>query len=75
MAIAWDTPSEISLISLFPEIICVDTVKDTNTEGKPVLTISINNNNGKLFTILQFFFQMNNPGYVDGYFLWFYHIF
>ena len=39
----------------FPEVICVDTVSDTNKNKRPILTISGKDSFGKTFIILRAF--------------------
>ena len=56
VAIAWVIQSERRLFNLFPEVIFVDTFKDTNDEGRPLLTISGCSSDGKMFTFLRSFF-------------------
>ena len=40
MVIAWVITSEKALLTLFPEVFFVDSVKDNNTEGRTLLIIS-----------------------------------
>ena len=55
VALAWVVPSERRLFELFPETLFVDSVEDTNNEGRPLLTMSGCDSNGKMFTFLRAF--------------------
>ena len=55
MAIAWVIPSEISLPTLFPEVIFPRAVEETNKEGILLSMISGKETNGKFLTILCIF--------------------
>ena len=55
MVVAWVISTERSLLTLFPEVVFVDDVKDTNKECRPLLMISGKDTNGKVFTILLIF--------------------
>ena len=55
VALAWVVPSERRLFQLFPETLFVDSVEDTNNEGRPLLTMSGCDSNGKMFTFLRAF--------------------
>ena len=39
----------------FPEVMCVDTISDTNKEKRPLLTMSKKGSFGKMFMILRAF--------------------
>lgn len=55
VAIAWVIPKERRLFKLFPETIFVDVVEDTNKEGRPLLTITGCDGDGKMYTLLRAF--------------------
>ena len=55
VALAWVVPSERRLFRLFPETLFVDSVEDTNNEGRPLLTMSECDSNEKMFTFLRAF--------------------
>ena len=55
VAIAWVLPSEKRLFMLFPEAIFVDVVEDTNNEGRPLLTMTGCDGDGKMYTFLRAF--------------------
>ena len=40
IGLAWVIPMEQKFFEHFPEVICVDTVSDTNKDKRPLLTIS-----------------------------------
>ena len=49
MGFAWVIPSELRLFEAFPNVIMVDTVKKTNNEKRPLLTVGGKDSNGKMF--------------------------
>ena len=55
VALTWVVPTERRLFTLFPETLFVDSVEDTNNEGRPLLTMSGCDSNGKMFTFLRAF--------------------
>ena len=63
MAIAWVIPCEKRLFEMFPQVVLVDTTNDTNNEGRPLLTMTGKDSNGKMFTFLRAFLP-NEKGWV-----------
>ena len=55
IGLAWVIPMEQKLFHHFPEVICVDTVNQTNKDKRPLLTISGRDTHGKMFIILRAF--------------------
>ena len=55
IGVAWVTPFESDYYHMFPEVIMVDTVADTNNEGRPLLTIAGMTTSYKVFYILRAF--------------------
>ena len=55
IGLAWVIPIEQKFFEHFPEVICVDTVSDTNKDKRPLLTISGKDSFGKMFIILRAF--------------------
>ena len=53
VAVAWVIKSERRLFDLFPETVFVDCVEDTNNEGRPLLTMTGCDSDGKMFTFLR----------------------
>ena len=63
MGIAWVIPCEKRLFEMFPQVVLVDTTNDTNNEGRPLLTMTGKDSNGKMFTFLRAFLP-NEKGWV-----------
>lgn len=55
MAIAWVTPQEKKYFPMFPEVIFIDCVEDTNNEKRPLLTITGRDAHGEMFNVLRAF--------------------
>ena len=55
MAIAWVTPQEKKYFPMFPEVIFIECVEDTNDEKRPLLTITGRDDHGEMFNILRAF--------------------
>ena len=53
MGFAWTIPSEKTMFSLFPNIVYVDATMDTNSEGRPLLSLVGKDTCSKTFTILR----------------------
>ena len=72
IAIAWVLPLERQYLSLYPEVIFVDCIADTNKDNRPLLTATGKDANGKMFTFFRAFLP-NERGWV---FRWiFSHVF
>ena len=52
IAISWVFPNEKTYFSLFPEVIFVDCVADTNSDKRPLLTLAGKDLKEKMFTIV-----------------------
>lgn len=55
VAYAWTTKSQMAVFETFPEVIFIDTTKDTNNEGRPLCTVTGMDARGKMFPILRAF--------------------
>ena len=55
MAIAWITKKEKRYFSMFPEVLFVDCVEDTNNEERPLCTITGRDAHGNMFYVLRAF--------------------
>jgi len=55
MGLAWVLPLEKELLNLFPEVIFVDVIADTNKEERPLFTATAKDSNGKTFTFFRAF--------------------
>ena len=55
IAIVWVLPNEKTYFCLFPEVFFVDCVADTNSDKRPLLTLTGKDSKGKMFTILRMF--------------------
>ena len=53
MGFAWTIPSEKVMFSLFPNVVYVDATMDTNSEGRPLLSLVGKDTCSKTFTILR----------------------
>ena len=55
IAIAWVVHDEEKYFTLFPEVIFVYSVADTNSDKRPLLILTGKHSKGKMFTILRSF--------------------
>ena len=55
MSIAWVTPFEKRLFTLFPEVLYCDVICGTNNENRPLFTVTGKDASGKMFTLFRAF--------------------
>ena len=55
IGLAWVLPIKKQFFTLFPEVIYVDVIKDTNKDDRPLLTVTGKDSNGKMYTFLRAF--------------------
>jgi hypothetical protein len=52
LAVAWVLPAEKRLFQLFPFVLHLDSVEDTNNEKRPLFTVTGRDSMGNMFTVL-----------------------
>jgi hypothetical protein len=55
LAVAWVLPAEKRLFQLFPFVLHLDSVEDTNNEKRPLFTVTGRDSMGNMFTVLRAF--------------------
>ena len=55
VSLAYVTPFELRQFKLFHLVLHIDATADTNNEGRPLLTVTAKDSNGKMFTVLRAF--------------------
>jgi hypothetical protein len=68
LGVAWVLPAEKHLFNLFPCIVHMDGVEDTNNEKRTLFTDTGCGTNGNMFTILRAFLPNHCAWVFDGFF-------
>lgn len=53
VAVAYVTPDELRQFQLFHSVLHIDATADTNKEGRPLVTVSSKDSNGKMFIVMR----------------------
>ena len=68
IACCWVIPDGKRLFQAFPEVVCVDGTHETNSESRPLITVSVKDSEGKVSVVLRCF----APNERSWFFRWFF---
>jgi len=70
MGLAWTSPKEKYYLNMFPEVIFMDVIVDTNKKDtRPLLTVTRKDASGKMFTFLRAILPNESNWHFGGFFL------
>jgi hypothetical protein len=72
--VVWGSPEDLRHITMFPEVLSIDTMYKTNRENRPLLVFAGTYHNRKPFTALRAFLPSFLPSYCEWVFHYFFEV-